>query len=181
MSNTLLRAAPSQAARPAAQRCPECGTDTVHLLARSGRVISYLNIAGLRIPADVPLPTCLRCRAEWLDFAASPKLEPALQEAYQQELRRRVREALEHLTPHCPQRELERLLGISPGYFSRLRAQTKHTSAPLLSLLALLAEDPEHRLAALRQFWTAGEPTPTELRHRRVPSRRSTHRHSARR
>ena len=50
--------------------------------------------------------------------------------------------ALADLSPRISQRELERLLGLSQGYLSRIYHGHQEPSAQLVVLLALLAQDP---------------------------------------
>jgi hypothetical protein len=51
--------------------------------------------------------------------------------------------------------ELERLLGLSRGYLSRLRDAQRDPSAGLVALLTLLAKKPKSRVAELRRSWQA--------------------------
>jgi hypothetical protein len=78
-------------------------------------------------------------------------------------LRARARDAIRALCPeHIGQRELERLLGLSPGYLCRLRSLkgVSTPSAAMVSTLALLAADPA-RINELRQYW-AQPPEPVQ-------------------
>ncbi len=71
-------------------------------------------------------------------------------------LRAAARVALLALCPgHISQRALERLLGVSQGYLSRLRAShgAAVPSAALVAALALLANDPGRRLDELQDYW----------------------------
>lgn len=78
-------------------------------------------------------------------------------------LRARARSALRSLCPkQLSQRELERMLGLSQGYLCRLRA-TKGDAVPsasLVSLLALLAQEPS-RIDELREYWASQDPSTT--------------------
>jgi hypothetical protein len=83
-------------------------------------------------------------------------------------LRARARDAIKTLCPdHIPQRELERLLGLSPGYLCRLRSLkgTSTPSAAMVSTLALLARDPA-RINELREYW-AQPPDPVRVEGRK--------------
>ena len=51
------------------------------------------------------------------------------------------------------QRRLEQLLGLSIGYLSRVRGKRGDASAQLVSVLALIAEDPKRRLGELDHVW----------------------------
>lgn len=107
----------------------------------------------VRLPAQVVVPTCGRCRCAFLDAATRQLLEPILRAGYQQVLRERVRVAIDALMGHISQRRLERLLGLSQGYLSRLRSGSGNPSPELVSHLALIANDPPGRLGELQRFW----------------------------
>lgn len=67
-----------------------------------------------------------------------------------------IRAAIRTLSRHLSQRKLERLLGLSQGYLSRIASGAGKASRPLMMLLCLLAARPKERLAELTQFF--GEP-----------------------
>jgi hypothetical protein len=108
---------------------------------------------ALKVPTNIPIPTCRQCHAEYIDAETAQVLEEALRNAYRDELRLRARQAIDIITCHISQRQLEFLLGISQGYLSRLRAGSGNPSPELISHLALIAHDPEVRLEELRRFW----------------------------
>lgn len=141
--------------------CPRCGR-IARRKAMRGRTAPFANMAALPVPDSVPLPTCLGCGFEWPDERAQGILRSALKDAYEAELKARVRELIELLTqpakPHLAyisQEGLQKLLHLSAGYLSRLYHGRGRPSAALVSLLALLAENPQPRLAALQDFWGA--------------------------
>ncbi len=70
-----------------------------------------------------------------------------------EELRRSVRSEIDRLTLYISQRNLERLVGLSQGYLSRLRTGAGTPSVNLVCTLALLAKDPKGRLSELEQYW----------------------------
>ena len=55
------------ASEPSAKKCLHCGGNTVRPRKRPGRTVHYKTIAALPLPADLPIPTCSRCQAEYLD------------------------------------------------------------------------------------------------------------------
>lgn len=138
-----------------ATKCIKCGGRTVRPRMRPGRTSSYRNIKALTVPADLPIPTCSRCHAEYVDAGTAATLEAALRDAYQRELRARARQAIDQITWHISQRQLELLLGLSQGYLSRLRAGAGNPSPELVSHLALLAHDPQERLNELARYWAS--------------------------
>lgn len=137
------------------RRCRECGEGTMAPLARAGRTMPYRNMLALPVPADLQIPTCDHCGTEWIDGATSSALEEALKRSYGEELSKRLKVALSRLAEVNPasQRKIERLLGLSQGYLSRLANDRGAPSPRVVSALALLAQDPERRLRELEQLW----------------------------
>jgi hypothetical protein len=134
--------------------CKACNKGEVVLLAVAGRRTRFRCIPDLEIPAEVAIPTCEHCGTEYIDAQVAQQIDAGLKEAFQQVLAQKMEAALETLVPYTPQRELERLLGLSGGYLSKLKAG-KETSATLVATLMLLAADPVMRLEELRQAWRA--------------------------
>ena len=73
-----------------------------------------------------------------------------------QELQALFRAITKKIYPmHISQRRLEKLLGLSQGYLSRLRRSDRAMPSRLLvSALAQLAVDPVRRIQELIEFWT---------------------------
>ena len=139
--------------------CAECGVRAVEPRAVPGRRTAYRHFVSLPIPADLPIPTCANCGAEWLDRRTSERLDAALAEAAAQQLSGLAVEALEVLSVSLNQRDLEALLGLSAGYLSKVRHVKERPSAPLVSLLALLADRPA-RLGEIARIWDTGHLPP---------------------
>lgn len=135
------------------RRCIHCGTKAVKPRKGIGRTICYRTMPCMQIPNDILVPTCGRCKSEFLDEDAVALLTPSLQTAYLQSLRTRIRIAIDILSKHISQRRLERVLGLSQGYLSRLRAGSGNPSPELSSHLAILCHDPPTRLMELERFW----------------------------
>ena len=131
-------------------RCPCCGYAKLRAASRPGRVLRYRNTA-LTLPPDFPLPSCKRCRYEDL----SPTNLPSgfLENLYRTSLGERARLSLARLRGTLSQRKLERLTNLSQGYLCRIAAGDGVPGAPLVSLLALLAEYPE-LIPQLEAYWT---------------------------
>jgi hypothetical protein len=112
-------------------------------------------MAALVVPSTVAIPTCDHCGNEWIDPETAEVLDDALQGVYANELHERLETALDAIlkATEVPQRKLEQLLGLSVGYLSRLRGRRGDASAQLVSVLALLAEDPKRRLKELDHLW----------------------------
>ncbi len=132
------------------ERCPCCGYAALALVGRPGRAVRYRNTV-LSLPADLPLPTCKRCKYENLSLETLPIA--TLEGLYRKSLRERAIVAINRLK-HCrPKRRLELLLSLSHGYLSRLGAGDGVPGAQLVSLLALLAAHPE-LIDQLEAYWT---------------------------
>jgi hypothetical protein len=124
-------------------------------LAKKGRRMPFRNMAALPVPSTLAIPTCDHCGNEWIDRKTAEALDGALQSAYADELHKRLDAALERILTisEIPQRRLEQLLGLSVGYLSRLRGRRGDASAQVVSVLALLAQDPKRRLKELDELW----------------------------
>ena len=148
---------------PQRPSCLRCGGHTVRPMQRPTRTVSYRVFPALPLPADLPIPTCSRCRAESVDLDTTQRLHALLPRLYQAELRRLAGQELRALSPHISQRQLELLVGLAQGYLSRLLAQAGNPSSPLVLLLGLLAKDPQARLSEVQAYWQAPRPEPALL------------------
>lgn len=136
-----------------ASMCASCGSKTVRKRGRQGRTASYRNMPALPVPAHFPIPTCSRCRREFIDPQTASELDEVLRELYRSSLKARVRQAIDQITQVVSQRRLEVLLGLSQGYLSRLRAGDGTPSPELVNHLALIARDPRDRLREIEGYW----------------------------
>lgn len=137
------------------RRCRECGEGMVRPLAKRGRRMAFRNLTGLPVPASLQIPTCDNCGTEYIDPKTAKALDDALQGVYAEELHKRLEAALETIlaTVGVSQRLIEQVLGLSPGYLSRVRSRRGDASAQLVSALALIAEDPKRQLKVLEHVW----------------------------
>ncbi len=133
--------------------CGECGKRAVEPLAVPGRTSPYKNFAALPLPDDLAIPTCANCGAEWIGARDADRIDAALENAAAEALSRLGREAIETLVDSVTQRELEELLGLSPGYVSKVKRGHEVPSASLVADLVLLAVRPR-RVAELRRIWS---------------------------
>lgn len=136
-----------------ARRCYECGAGKIGMLARAGRKTAHRNLAHLSVPADLAIPTCDRCGTEWFDAESARRVDAALDQVCRAELRRRVRRAIETISRHVPQQKVEKLLGLSQGYLSKLKSGDRVPSPEMVSDLALIARAPRRRVRELEEFW----------------------------
>ena len=160
------RAAPRTPQRHSkASKCPCCGRHAVRPTAQPGRVCRYRNTA-LTLPADLLVPTCRRCKHLLLSFDSMPELAAALETTYRAELVQRAAAEITRLSQRLSQRRLEVAINLSQGYLSRLRAGDGVPSAILVSLLALLGNEPT-RLEELARYWTLPRVPEPQSRRRR--------------
>ena len=162
-------AAPEPLAVPRAHskagKCPCCGRHAVRPTAQPGRVCRYRNTA-LTLPADLLVPACRRCKHLILSFDSMPELAAALETTYRAELVQRAAAEITRLSQRLSQRKLEVAINLSQGYLSRLRAGDGVPSAILVSLLALLGNEPT-RLEELARYWTLPRVPEPQSRRRR--------------
>ena len=133
--------------------CPQCGKGKISPLRKRGRTAQYKGFA-LEVPAELEIPTCGTCGAEWMDGATARKLDAALEAALQARLRADALALLDRLVEHVTQREMEQILGLSAGYLSKVRTGTSTPSPMLVACLRLLSRDTERRLREVRSAAT---------------------------
>ncbi len=120
-------------------KCHACSQGEVVLKAEPGRTTRYKTIPNLPIPADLEMRTCDHCGERWFTPADAKRIDAALEVVYRQELLARVRAVL----PAAKDADrIERDLGLSRGYLSRLRSGRKIPSEPLVAILTLIHQQP---------------------------------------
>ena len=138
--------------------CPECGIGEVLPLADAQQTWPHRTIPDLRLPDSVRIPTCNHCGEQWIDDVTSRQISDAAERAFKDALQRKAETAIEALqSAGHSQRALERLLGVSQGYLSKLAGADRDPSPPLVAILMLLAEAPI-RVARLREMWRVQAP-----------------------
>ncbi len=135
------------------RRCRECGTGTIRPVARVGRKARYKTLT-LEVPASLEIPTCNACSTEWLDRAAARRIDAALADVYQAVLRRHARNLITTISDHTPMRQVERLIGLSEGYLSKVRNGRSEPSAELVASLHLLSTNVGSGIKSLDRLWT---------------------------
>ncbi len=133
--------------------CSACGTGRVRRIAVPGRRMAYMQIPDLELPADVELPTCNACGEVYADSDAdADALDAALERAFTEAVSAKAQTALSELVLRGhKQRDLERLLGLSAGYLSKLKSG-KDVSPQLASCLMMLAGN-STRVPELEAGW----------------------------
>ncbi len=133
--------------------CPECGIGEVFPVADAERTWPHRTIPDLRLPSHVEIPTCDHCGEQWIDEATGGRIGEAAERAYKDALQKKAEAAIRTLQD-CghSQRDLERVLGLSQGYLSKLTGADRDPSPSLVSVLMLLAAVPL-RVHQLRDLW----------------------------
>lgn len=155
--------------------CPACDVGHLHPVAKAGRRMPLKQIPDLEIPANVAMPTCDRCGAEILGDPELAALAEVMSAAYVQALSAKCEDAIRELAGAIHQRELERLIGVSAGYISKLKHAQSEPRGPLTALLMLLADD-TRLVDRLRGLWSVQGARPARRRSYEKSTMRSTRR-----
>jgi NMD protein affecting ribosome stability and mRNA decay len=139
------------------RKCHECGARAVRKLAKPGRMTKYRSME-LEIPATLEIPTCGECGTEWFDGATDEALEEALERGYQRRLKDRLQTDLDTIFKKgISQAYLERVLGVSTGYISKLKREERNPGSELVVAVRLLATDPEKMLSKAADVFAAAK------------------------
>lgn len=130
-------------------KCYACFEGEVVAMAGPGRTLRYKAMQRLPVPEDLVIPTCDHCGEQWISPADAKRIDAALEVVYRHELLARVQAVLPD--PKDADR-IERDLGLSRGYLSRLRSGRKIPSEPLLAVLTLIHERPS-ALKRVEAMW----------------------------
>jgi hypothetical protein len=124
----------------------------------AGRRWRFRTIPDLELPADIGIPTCTHCGEQLIDGPTDEAISLGLRRAFRVAVLEKAKRAIETLreTFGHRQRTIERALGLSHGYLSKIVAGEREPSPTLTATLLLLAND-AGRLEELRGLWsTAG-------------------------
>lgn len=134
-----------------AETCYFCGEGTIEPRNLRGSALPYRDERAIPVEADVFVPTCDACGESLMDEETSAALDAALEPAYRrlraERLRHELGRALSAL--RFTQGDLERLLGLSPGYVSKLIKGKRVAETPLYRFVHLLNANPQFGLRAL--------------------------------
>lgn len=135
----------------AAVPCCFCGEGTIAPRNLRGAVLPYRDEREIPVEGDVFVPTCDACGESLLDEEASKALDAVLEPAYRRLRAERVQHELGSVLAALgiTQGDLERLLGLSPGYVSKLIKGKRVAETPLYRFVHLLNADPQFGLRAL--------------------------------
>jgi NMD protein affecting ribosome stability and mRNA decay len=137
------------------RRCFQCGARAVRPVAKAGRMTKYRSME-LEIPSTLEIPTCAECGSQWFDSKTDAALETALEALYQERLKDRLDGYLDKILGEgITQATLERSLGVSTGYISKLRRHERNPGSELVVLLRLLSTDPEKMIRKAADVFAA--------------------------
>jgi transcriptional regulator with XRE-family HTH domain len=131
--------------------CYFCGEGTIALRNLRGSVLQYRDEREIPVEGDVFVPTCDACGESLLDDDTSKALDAVLEPAYRRLRADRVRDELAQVLSalEITQGDLERLLGLSPGYVSKLLKGKRVAETTLYRFVHLLNANPKFGLRAL--------------------------------
>jgi hypothetical protein len=136
------------------RRCRECGEGMVRLVAKPGRRTTY-KFLELDVPADLAIPTCDHCGMEWHNDATAERFDEAMEQVFRRELTGIAQRALEHIdNAGVRQSEVERAIGLSPGYLSKIKRGERTPEPVLVAQLAIISMNPSARLSEAQKVWT---------------------------
>lgn len=108
-----------------------------------GKKRPYREKKQVEIQVDIKLPVCQNCGNIKLDKKGRQKLDRALEQAYEQERKQRQTKIIEKLEAlDIPQAKVERILGLSRGYLSKVKRQKRVIKTSLLKQLEAMAARP---------------------------------------
>lgn len=131
--------------------CGACGEGMLRPTDIQGRMLAHRDEPRVPVREAVVVPVCDHCGDIRLDDEQTAALEAALERSYDQTRIEQQVVLIEHLTNelNLSQTVLEHILGVSPGYVSKLRRGEKPASAPTYRLMYVLHAAPREALRAL--------------------------------
>jgi len=110
---------------------------------------------NLPIPDDVPMLQCDRCGTEYADDETAEAVDRALKAVHDQRLRQMAIEAMDVIEEAgVPAAVIEKLLGLSGSYLSRLRSSNRTPSPQLVLHLRKIALSPSAQVLDIQRLWT---------------------------
>jgi hypothetical protein len=133
--------------------CAECGKGIVLPVATPGRQARHRTLT-LPVPAELEIPTCDNCGAEWIGDRVAGKLDAALEKEFRARMRDLVTVSLARLSKcGISKAHVERVLGLSQGYLSHLTTTGDKTPSEALALnLVHFAQNPRS-LRRSEELW----------------------------
>jgi hypothetical protein len=135
------------------RRCRECGQGTVRLVAEPGRRTTY-RFLELDVPVHVAIPTCDHCGMEWHNDTTAEVFDEAMEQVFRSELVTISHRALERIdAAGVRQSDVERAIGLSPGYLSKIKRGERAPEPMLVAQLAVISMNPAARLSEAQKAW----------------------------
>jgi DNA-binding transcriptional regulator YiaG len=138
--------------------CFSCGEGTIARRNARGQIFGYRDERAIPIEADLIVHLCDHCGEMLLDADAAARLSAVLEPSYRRLKVRRVMEAVDGIRAalDISQRDLERLIGVSDGYISKLRHGRRVPDATTLRLLHLINADPHAAVQRIAEIAAIG-------------------------
>ena len=136
-------------------RCMVCGGDVFNI-AVPGRRIDFRGIKNLNAPDDLAVPTCTTCGEELIDSESAQRIDQAMDPLYRAYLRKIAKESIYEITrASISQCDLERALGLTQGYITKLKTGKRTPSLAFAVHLAHIATNPKKNLNQIEKVLTA--------------------------
>lgn len=133
--------------------CARCEVGEVRPVSQAGRRWNYRTIPDLQLASGIEIPTCSHCGERWINSTRRKALESALEAEFKETVFQKASRAIEALRGMHRQRNVERLLGLSGGYLSKIVGRDRDPSPTLTAALMLLSANAE-RFEELRELWS---------------------------
>lgn len=109
-----------------ARTCKVCGEGKIVSAKKAGRTGLYKRLE-VPIPQDYPIRTCTHCSEQFFNRREAKELDEQLE----QTVKRAIERMVETLETRATQVILERALGLSAGYLSKVKRGERSPSASL--------------------------------------------------
>jgi hypothetical protein len=144
---------------PKAKPCYACDTGTLHQTNLKGRAFDYRDEVGLEFDEDLHAPVCDVCGEVYLKGELTQRFSDVLdrlRSARKSASAAHFAERAEREFPDVSRTQWEEMLGLSPGYISRVATGARVPQTVLAMFLECFAREPE---TALRVVSVAGRMT----------------------
>jgi hypothetical protein len=126
-------------------RCLACRQDSVTVVELKGRNFDVRDEYNLRFDESMCVPCCAKCGELFVRGPASRRFNAVLERLYADRKRAAVEafvSVIDHDFSDVPRHRWEEVLGVSPGYVSRLQKGSRNLSGPLEVLMRGLTRSP---------------------------------------
>ena len=126
-------------------RCLSCRQDTVRVLDLKARSFELRDEYDLRFDESMRAPVCTSCGELFIRGADARRFSDVLERLYDERKRKAVEDfiaVIDQEFSDVPRHRWEEVLGVSPGYVSRLQKGSRNLSGPLEVLMRGLTRSP---------------------------------------